>query len=73
MRSGFGCGVHVTFYRVPANHVAATPMKIVRLANGFDTDDEMSFWTHAGRKDLQFIRVNCAAGATGVYSLQNLA
>lgn len=73
VRSGFGCGVHVTFYRVPANHVASTPMKIVRLANGFDTDDEMSFWTHAGQKDLQFIRVNCAAGATGVYSLQNLA
>ncbi len=72
MRSGFGCGVHVTFYRVPANHVAAVPTKIESLPSGVDTDDEMSFWTHDGQKDLQFIRVNCSAGTTGIWSLPNL-
>jgi hypothetical protein len=32
----------------------------------------MSFFRHTGGKDLQFIRVNCKAGTTGVWSLPNL-
>ncbi|HTG48340.1 MAG TPA: hypothetical protein VK646_11865 [Actinomycetota bacterium] len=70
MRSGFACGVQVTFFEVPVATPGIAPTKIAQLPKGYDTDDEMSIWpdTVSGL-DLQFIKVNCAAGTTGVYTL----
>jgi len=74
MRSGFGCGVQVTFYSVSVTALGGTPKKIAALPKGFDTDDEMSVWPNPNTNayDLQFIRVNCT-GSTAIWSVPGVA
>ena len=74
IRSGFGCGVQVTFFSVSVTALGGTPKKIAALPKGVDTDDEMSLWPNPNTNfyDLQFIRVNCT-GSTAIWSVPGVA
>jgi hypothetical protein len=72
VRGGFGCGRHVTFYRLPVRHLRATPVAIATLPAGIDTNDVVSLWREGatGRTDLLFSRAACRAkGRADVFAL----
>ena len=67
VRSGFGCGLAVTFLRVPVATPLAAPTKVGVLPGGIDVDT-----ASVSNGDLVFSRVVCGEGS-GIYALPGVA
>ena len=74
-RSGFGCGLRVTFYRVPVAALGTTPTKVATLPSGVDLDDaaSLSLNTDSNAYDLFFARARCSTGALDIYRLPSVS
>jgi len=64
VRSGFGCGVGVTIWRVPLADLSATPTKLAALPKGQDVSNSMSL----DGGDLLFGKYPCN-GWGGIFAL----
>jgi hypothetical protein len=67
VRSGFGCGVSVIFYKVPVANPATAPTKVAQLPDGVDADT-----SSLDGPDLLFSRIVCGKNS-GIYELGNVA
>ena len=67
VRSGFGCGVSVIFYKVPVANPATAPTKVAQLPDGVDVDT-----ASLDGPDLLFSRIACGK-SSGIYELGNVA
>lgn len=67
VRSGFGCGLSVTFFEVPVASLTSAPTKIAQLPSGVDAD-----MASLDGPDLIFSRIACGKGS-GIYELGNVA
>jgi hypothetical protein len=67
-RSGFGCGLSVSFNRVPLSDLSATPVKIAAIPDGQDVASGAS----VDGADLLFSKYPCG-GWSGIFALSGAA
>jgi len=68
VRSGFACGLNVTFYSVSLSHLHGTAVKILTLPDGIDVANQASL----DNADLLYPQASCSKGWTDIYALQGV-
>lgn len=74
VRSGFGCGVSVAFWKLPVDHLGASPTRIAVLPDGIDVDGYASWATNpdSGDQELLFARIRCNGDGSDIWALPGL-